>query len=155
MAKNTTHNFSMPAKPQLCRRANVTNYEKHSSSVVLFLSVILIFNLCSFRQDFELFEPPSESSPMMLASNESTIIKKSTYLVDIQSYINLVMSLYCKRIRSERETVRFTQVEALMLGKMAKVWYIKKKIKKLGKKLKKHTIALPVFTAIPIYEHSY
>lgn len=46
-------------------------------------------------------------------------------------------------------------VEGKIFKKVAKVLYIKKKIKKLGKKLKKHTIAVPVFTAIPIYEHSY
>ena len=45
--------------------------------------------------------------------------------------------------------------DAKVLGKMAKVWYIKKKLKKVAKKLKKKTIALPVITAIPIYEHSY
>ena len=86
---------------------------------------------------------------------QETSTTKSYYLNQIQSCLKFAKLMFSNPMRLGKRTMRYTQAEAKILGKMAKVWYIKKKVKKLGKKLKKHTIAVPVFTAIPIYEHSY
>lgn len=74
---------------------------------------------------------------------------------NLQSCFKFVELMFTNPMKLGVRQTRSIQAEAKVLGKMAKMWYIKKKIKKLSKKLKKHTIAVPVFTAIPIYEHSY
>lgn len=79
----------------------------------------------------------------------------SSLLSHVQTSVNFMTLMFTNPIKLGQRNLRFTMAEAKVIGKMAKVWFIKKKIKKLSKKLKKHTIAVPVFTAIPIYEHSY
>lgn len=49
----------------------------------------------------------------------------------------------------------FLLVEGRVVGRMARMWYIKKQLKKLNKKLKNTTITLPIITRIPVYDHSY
>ena len=145
-------------------KSNVSNNRKQFSSFILFLSVIIIVNLCPFDSDLK-------EAPQQDATNVSKYLFHTTaqqeqqssnhlsltsgYLEQMQRCIRFVQLIFTNPIRLNQRTTRFFQADAKMLGKMAKMWYIKKKIKKLSKKLKKHTIAVPVFTAIPIYEHSY
>lgn len=144
--------------------------QQQLSSFVLFASVILFVNLCPpFQQDLpakytnDQDREFSKSAPATKTpSTEETLLgATSGRLPPIaccswwQNCLRFIRLVFTSPIKLGQRTTRYTQAEAAMLGKMAKVWYIKKKIKKLGKKLKKHTIAVPVFTAIPIYEHSY
>lgn len=122
---------------------------KQFSSFILFLSVIIIVNLCPFQHDFGNFEQKAQSFSTSKRSEHQS------YIVHIERCYEFVKLMFTNPIRMSGRTTRFMQADAKVLGKMAKMWYIKKKIKKLSKKLKKHTIAVPVFTAIPIYEHSY
>lgn len=80
---------------------------------------------------------------------DTTHISQSTHPMSLFDTLRQSINLISSRSSG------ITTVNAKVLGKMAKVWYIKKKLKKMAKKIKKHTIAVPVFTAIPIYEHSY
>lgn len=112
------------------------------SSFVLFVSLVLLINLCPpFELDFGI-------QPLRMPNQRQC-------LGYFESSLQFVRLMFRNPMRMEARATRYTLAEARVLGKMAKVWYIKKKIKKLGKKLKKHTIAVPMFTAIPIYEHSY
>lgn len=136
------------------------NNRRQLPSLVLLLTVVVFVNLCAFHDDLA-----SEDQPALVLSNSSAthnqIQKIKLQDTSVSKWINLdeclqfVKLMFSSPIKLGPRRIRFTQAEARMLGKMAKVWYIKKKIKKLSKKLKKHTIAVPVFTAIPIYEHSY
>lgn len=141
------------------------------SSFVLFLSVIILVNLCPFQSDFEPssgHQDEQQQQPVArmvtfeqnnrpkLASENLTFSRQYSHLLThMEACLEFVKLMFKNPMKLGKRTTRFTLAEARVLGKMAKVWYIKKKIKKLSKKLKKHTIAVPVFTAIPIYEHSY
>lgn len=152
------------------RKKQTVNNRRQFSSFVLFLSVVVLLNLCPFHDEFnyEKLHPqtgdnlmpyekqvPQSINLLEQIRSPMTPMNLNAYLVKLDSCLRFVKLMFSNPIRLGPRTVRFTQAEARMLGKMAKVWYIKKKIKKLSKKLKKHTIAVPVFTAIPIYEHSY
>lgn len=58
------------------------------------------------------------------------------YLSYLQTSFDFVRLMFSQPLRLNKRVTRCTQAEARVLGKMAKVWYIKKKIKKLSKKLK-------------------
>lgn len=175
------------------QRGTISNRKQQFSSLILFLSVIIIVNLSPFQSDLSLFQQEEDTSKSDLilskselnndAQRDSSAIAKfmssdhrqpqvavsdkqlggsyghflnsAAYLANLQSCLKFIGLMFTNPIRLGKRTTRSIQAEAKVLGKMAKVWYIKKKIKKLSKKLKKHTIAVPVFTAIPIYEHSY
>lgn len=148
------------------------------SSFILFASLIILINLCPFQNDFD-ETPVAGRDNLPNVANKSPLgggITEVNYGLDLpitaqqvqqaQNYADSYLSylqtswqfvrlMFSQPLRLNKRVLRYTQAEARVLGKMAKVWYIKKKIKKLSKKLKKHTIAVPVFTAIPIYEHSY
>lgn len=158
-----------------------TNNRKQFSSLILFVTVIIIVNLCPFQPDIE------PTATKCLLKNEASFGVKnsnevvSTYCEESETFLSIwsdsinklsetrastlryhlntcfkfIALMFTNPIKLGKRTMRYTVADAKVLGKMAKVWYIKKKIKKLSKKLKKHTIAVPVFTAIPIYEHSY
>lgn len=136
---------------------------KQLSSFILFLSVIIFVNLCPFHPELELFNNNDDNNnnnyhhlnDSKHAALTTTQIIQNTNLNSCFEFIRLMFTNpinFNKRKGIRRGSI---QAEARVIGKMAKMWYIKKKIKKLSKKLKKHTIAVPVFTAIPIYEHSY
>ena len=136
---------------------------KQFASCILFLSAVILVNLCPFHSELELIEP-SDNKPQPQAQPQPQIElntmqanqrEDASLAGQLKSCLQFVQLMFTNPVRLGKRTTRFTQAEARVLGKMAKVWYIKKKIKKLSKKLKKHTIAVPVFTAIPIYEHSY
>lgn len=159
-----------------------TNNRKQFSSLVLFVSVIIIVNLCPpFQPDLE---PEVQKCLLKKGSNfvgvnnneasyceqqggetflsvwsdsinKLSETRASTLRYHLNTCLKFIRLMFTNPIKLGKRTVRYTVADAKVLGKMAKVWYIKKKIKKLSKKLKKHTIAVPVFTAIPIYEHSY
>lgn len=151
----------------------LANNRKQFSSFVLFLSVIIIVNLCPFQPDIETCYPTNDSrnneqqcsqqqneAETFLALFSSSInkigeTKTFTYRHHMNNCFKFIRLMFTNPLRLGKRATRFTVADAKVLGKMAKMWYIKKKIKKLSKKLKKHTIAVPVFTAIPIYEHSY
>lgn len=104
--------------------------------------------------------PNEEGDPTVLTDKQldgefGYYFKHADYMKNLRTCFKFFELMFTNPIRLNRRRTRSIQAEARVLGKMAKVWYIKKKIKKLSKKLKKHTIAVPVFTAIPIYEHSY
>ena len=152
------------------------------SSFILFASVVILLNLCPpFNLDSDQALSHSKSAQHITTLNtgfsslESTMsqLNNPSHSLTTRSQVNtqnkqhfecttyldkcleFVKLMFTNPMRMSKRTTRFSLAEARVLGKMAKVWYIKKKIKKLSKKLKKHTIAVPVFTAIPIYEHSY
>lgn len=103
------------------------------SSVLIFFIATILINLSPF---------------------EDETAKRSIYEITTNNNNNCSSQLDgAKQNQNGHSLIMFC--EAKMLVKMAKMIYIKKKIKKLNKKLKKHTIAVPVITAIPIYEHSY
>lgn len=166
------------ASIQLTKRQQQARRQQFSS-FIFFLSVIIIVNLSPFSTDLELFQDDdttatttSQISLTIPTSNRNEqnmlIIKPSVatekqldssgyeaYLTQLRACLKFIGLMFTNPIKLGRRTTGSIQAEAKVLGKMAKMWYIKKKIKKLSKKLKKHTIAVPVFTAIPIYEHSY
>ena len=143
------------------------------SSFVLFSLVVVLVNLCPYQSDnldVEQLKTSTTTTTQLdsLISGTKSLIDRMTsatqkgqlsspsFLVrQIQTCFDFAKLMFSNPTRLSKRTTRFTLSEARILGKMAKVWYIKKKVKKLSKKLKKHTIAVPVFTAIPIYEHSY
>lgn len=151
------------------------------SSFILFLSVVIIVNLSPFQSDLELSQQPNDAArvdgsnmepiaeimpnkqrhPTVATSGEQHgsgylhQLSSANYLRNLQACFKFIELMFTNPIRLSGRQTHSIQAEAKVLGKMAKMWYIKKKIKKLSKKLKKHTIAVPVFTAIPIYEHSY
>lgn len=152
------------------------------SSMLLFASVIVLVNLCPFEQDLHTnsskginnnkdiiphqvdlllssSQMSMENCHLNTAKKQQQCTNETTNLMyishQIEKFLKIVKLMFSNPIKMNQRVVRYTMAEARVLGKMAKVWYIKKKIKKLSKKLKKHTIAVPVFTAIPIYEHSY
>ena len=143
------------------------------SSLALFLTVIILVNMCPFQRPpksgLEAEVATTTRTPIGLGDhlssftgggNFSTMRSRlestsSNLLGQLEACLEFARLMFKSPLRLSQRTTRFTLAEARVLGKMAKVWYIKKKIKKLSKKLKKHTIAVPVFTAIPIYEHSY
>lgn len=134
------------------RSARLAGHNGQFSSLLLFASLVLFLNLCPpFQLDFD--QPRTQQWPqarqLLAPSNQRACLSY------FESGLQFVRLIFTNPMRLEARASRFSLAEARMLGKMAKVWYIKKKIKKLSKKLKKHTIAVPVFTAIPIYEHSY
>lgn len=121
---------------------------KQPSYVILIFAAILI-NLCPFE--------PSQITNYKQESSFTLMIRK---LFKFDASNNNSSMAKQDVIEQQKEFIKRHQIvrllgEAKMLAKMAKIWFIKKKIKKLNKKLKKHTIAVPVITAIPIYEHSY
>lgn len=155
-------------------------HRKQLSSFILFISVVIFVNLCPFHPELSLFDNAPESNIEELTNAISQaaggkqiisvhshggfqtttrpeVTHESSFLNRCLAFVKLMFTNPIKfnRQRSAHSTRGSLQAEARVIGKMAKVWYIKKKIKKLSKKLKKHTIAVPVFTAIPIYEHSY
>lgn len=158
-----------------------TNNRKQFSSLILFVSVIIMVNLCPLQPDlepesscvlrerkydngdnnnnnFQQYCPHRGETFLSVWSNSINKLsetKASTYRFYLDTCLKFIRLMFTNPMRLGKRTVRYTMAEAKVLGKMAKMWYIKKKIKKLSKKLKKHTIAVPVFTAIPIYEHSY
>lgn len=158
-----------------------SNNKQQFSSLILFLSVIIIVNLSPFQSDLEIYQQPNDAAtidgsnmepiaeimpnehrhPTAATSKEQLDsgylhqLSSANYLKNLQACFKFIELMFTNPIRLSRRQTRSIQAEAKVLGKMAKMWYIKKKIKKLSKKLKKHTIAVPVFTAIPIYEHSY
>lgn len=171
MTNSTDQNLVAINQTVLKKNHNV-NSRRQFSSFVLFLSVVVLVNLCPFHDEFnyEKSHPQQTSSNLILPENDAVSSSQSlnsllaqirppmnlnAYLVRLDVCLRFIKLMFSNPMKLGPKTVRFTQAEARMLGKMAKVWYIKKKIKKLSKKLKKHTIAVPVFTAIPIYEHSY
>lgn len=117
---------------------------------MLFASSVIILNLCTFEPDLATYsigqhvDQPAKS----LGSSEQ-----------LDSCLTLIKRIFSNPLNIPQSRParhrRVFQADAKVLAKVAKMWYIKKKIKKLNKKLKKHTIAVPVITAIPIYEHSY
>lgn len=120
------------------------------SSFILFAALIVLLNLCPpFQLDFD--NDRQQVAPI----NRLQLPSQQQYLSYFETSLQFVRLVFRSPLRLDARTTRYSLAEARVLGKMAKVWYIKKKIKKLSKKLKKHTIAVPVFTAIPIYEHSY
>lgn len=137
----------------LTRLTHKTNQRSQLSSFVLFISVIIIVNLCPFDPQPELSEPKMSQQSSFDGSQVARIT--SNLQACLGSSVEFVALMFTSPIKLGQRNLRFTLAEAKVIGKMAKVWFIKKKIKKLSKKLKKHTIAVPVFTAIPIYEHSY
>lgn len=149
---------------------HIAHNRKHNqlSSFVLFLSVVILVNLCPFDSETNWFAAKFAHTNLMTANQKQTSDDASTQLNNFMrpppgyvpgqfasSFVEVVRLVFTQPVRLSRRTTYSTFAEAKVLGKMAKMWYIKKKIKKLSKKLKKHTIAVPVFTAIPIYEHSY
>jgi hypothetical protein len=148
---------------RLARRSH--SGKSQLSSFILFAGLIILINLCPFQTD-----PADESArtavdlqPELAGPGSAAHLAAQPsqnyahlYMNYLQASVDFVRLMFSQPpLRLNKRVTRFTQAEARVLGKMAKVWYIKKKIKKLSKKLKKHTIAVPVFTAIPIYEHSY
>lgn len=129
------------------------------SSFILFASLIIMINLCPFQTDHQdqTLSTGGQNLPRSsgLLQHKQHYDTSSSSLTYLRSSFEFVKLMFSQPLRLNKRVTRFTQAEARVLGKVAKVWYIKKKIKKLSKKLKKHTIAVPVFTAIPIYEHSY
>lgn len=95
----------------------------------------------------------------MIEDYHGGLSKLSRFGSDLEQYLKsgltFMQLMFTNPVKLGTRRLRVTLADAKVIGKMAKVWFIKKKIKKLSKKLKKHTIAVPVFTAIPIYEHSY
>lgn len=160
--KNDEAQCLIVAKPNNVIIKNTQQNRKQLSSFILFLSVIIFVNLCPFHPELELFNSNNNESTNVIQHKYSTtkhnyniIGKTDNYLNNCFEFIKLMFTNpvnFNKRHGIRRGSI---QAEARVIGKMAKMWYIKKKIKKLSKKLKKHTIAVPVFTAIPIYEHSY
>lgn len=156
--RQTTTMDSSKRKPAASNNLAPPN-RKELSSFALFLSVVIFLNLCPFEQ-------PASSNTL----DRSGIATKQGhqyyeyvarqrdlgYLDATFSFVKLMFKNPIDLSVSERtRPMRFMQADAKIIAKMAKMWYIKKKIKKFNKKLKKHTIAVPVITAIPIYEHSY
>lgn len=154
-ASSTHHQTTKTGKSQL-------------SSFLLFASLIILINLCPFQSDFYSDDVASRTTitrqagplsssvwPTSGNNDKELQLTSSSYLTYLQTSLEFVKLVFRQPLRLNKRVTRCSQAEARVLGKMAKVWYIKKKIKKLSKKLKKHTIAVPVFTAIPIYEHSY
>ena len=144
------------------RQAVAKGQRQQFSSALLFVAAIVLVNLLPFEQDL----PMGRSSSGLDSDKLEAALEKvggaagaaqpsPERLNHIRACIAFVKLMFTNPARLGGRAMRYTQAEARVLGKMAKVWYIKKKIKKLSKKLKKHTIAVPVFTAIPIYEHSY
>jgi len=140
-----------------------SNNRNQFSSFILFLSVIILVNLCPFQPEFgaqnfgeQKFCPDeTKVGPMGSVGSSAQRSTLQGYLAHLEDGLHFVRLIFTNPMRLSKRATRSTLAEAKVLGKMAKMWYIKKKIKKLSKKLKKHTIAVPVFTAIPIYEHSY
>lgn len=141
---------------------------KQISSFVLFISAIVILNLCPpFQKDFEQSSDQAnqktiiqsildnKSSSLIPEAREEIQLTFDSLARNVEGCLRFAKLMFTNPMRLGKRTNTFSLAEARVLGKMAKVWYIKKKIKKLSKKLKKHTIAVPVITAIPIYEHSY
>lgn len=175
--KPAEHKKSFKFAPSSLKFLLSTNTRKQSSSLILFVFAIIIVNLCPLQPDLE----PEVTCALLERSHEADIdtqqhcpkqgetflsawsrsIKQlseteaSTYGHYLKRCLEFIKLMFTNPMRLNRRTMRYTLADARVLGKMAKMWYIKKKIKKLSKKLKKHTIAVPVFTAIPIYEHSY
>lgn len=114
---------------------------RHPSFIVILLA-ILVFNLSPlFKLKF---------SPQQQITRYPGRVRLASHLLE-------PIEATLRRIVVALELVEPSplQVEALMLTDMARMWYIKKKIRKIGKKLRKSTIALPIFTTIPIHGHSY
>lgn len=132
------------------------NSRKQLSSFILFLSVVIFVNLCPFHSDLDLF---NSGSYVSRHGQGARLDEAPLNLSEDASYLGVCMRfmrlMFTNPVDFSKRSLKVYQADARVIGKMAKMWYIKKKIKKLSKKLKKHTIAVPVFTAIPIYEHSY
>lgn len=189
------------ASKQHTRGSSIKSSNKQQfSSLILFLSVIIIVNLSPFQSDLDIshndeVERPTSQLDRAPASTTGNIEQSNdlvsaistpnndgrptvthlnadgkqfnryrayeyyfgstNYIENLQACLKFVELMFTNPLKLGVRRTRSIQAEAKVLGKMAKMWYIKKKIKKLSKKLKKHTIAVPVFTAIPIYEHSY
>lgn len=124
-----------------------SNSNSIPSFLILFAAAILI-NLCPFESNNE---PRQVAKRIRIDANNETFSPIEIGLISSGNEKLRDNNVELKYIMSK--CIMFS--EAKMLIKMAKMIYIKKKIKKLNKKLKKHTIAVPVITAIPIYEHSY
>lgn len=148
---------SASSSKNLIRLTSKSQSRNQLSSFVLFISVIIIVNLCPFEPQPERTSTDDPASTGMLRPNSAEQVHQalSSLLSHVQTSVNFMTLMFTNPIKLGQRNLRFTMAEAKVIGKMAKVWFIKKKIKKLSKKLKKHTIAVPVFTAIPIYEHSY
>lgn len=136
--------------PEVNKRTNL----RQLPSFLLFLSAIILLNLCPFQTELNPVHETNEDSQTLMSQHvKSTGF--SAQLYNLEACANFVKLMFTNPLRLDRKATSFFVADAKVIGKMVKVLYIKKKIKKLGKKLKKHTIAVPVFTAIPIYEQSY
>lgn len=146
----------------ILRRVVRFNQKSQFSSFVLFIFVIILINLCPPFQVPEVEHSVDITSIDRMAATElintlsSQYNEQGTYLAEqIESCLRFIKLMFTNPMQLGQKTMRFTLAEAKVLGKIAKVMILKKKIKKFGKKLKKHTIAVPIFTAIPVYEHAY
>lgn len=143
-----------------------SNRKQPFPSFVLLLTVVILFTLSPFQlrlnnpelsNETQIVNQLSPTSELLnserVTGSEEAPYHRSYFESYVIKFLQTMSWFKLNPIKFSCE--RFNQAEAKVLGKMAKMWYIKKKLKKLGKKLKKHTIAVPVFTAIPIYEHQY
>jgi hypothetical protein len=161
----TSGGWPRPSQQQKRSKVSTQGGKSQLSSFILFASLIILINLCPFQTDLDDASPghligkpaafPAINEISLARLQQRTQFHAGSYLSYLRASLEFVRLMFSQSLRLNKRVTRHTLAEARVLGKMAKVWYIKKKIKKLSKKLKKHTIAVPVFTAIPIYEHSY
>lgn len=153
---------SSKAEPLASSKRSQTFYKSNSrkqlSSFILFASTVIFLNLSPPQQSSDIV---NNSHPQNLnhAQNELSRLelpdKQRDNIAYWLSFIEMIFNQPTKGSQLRGKRNQIVLAEAKIIGKIAKMWYIKKKIRKFNKKLKKHTIAVPVITAIPIYEHSY